>query len=84
LSSKSFRGKKRYLILLARHNDQGLDKHGGGMIVNDKYVSNSSFEEEFEGAGLTSTGLTALVMQTLKIRRNSSGHREMFAKLVIF
>jgi len=38
--------------------------------LNDKYVSNSSFEKEFEG-----TGLTALVMQTLKIRRNSSGHR---------
>jgi len=70
LSSKSFRGKKRHLILLARPEGLG--------IANEKYISNSSFENEYEGT----TGLTALVMQTLKIRRNSSGHSEMFVKLV--
>jgi len=78
ISSKSFRDKKRYLIVMrvSSHDDREAS------VKLPTYVSNSSFEEEFEGAGMLIG--TALVMQTLKIRRNNSGHREMFVKLVTF
>jgi len=72
ISSKSFRGKKRYLIILAR--PEGLETN---MMINERYVSNSSFEEEYEG-----TTSLKFVMQTLRIRRGNTGHREMFVKLI--
>jgi len=52
VSSKSFRGKNRYLIILARHDDSGMISNE---ITNERYVSNSSFEEEYENTGLTRT-----------------------------
>jgi len=70
IGSKTFKGKKRYLIILDRHDDTG-------MMINEKYVSNSSFEEEYEG-----TTSLKFVMRTLNIRRGNAGHRDMFVKLI--